>query len=162
MMCHFNFDKIIISVSNDFFFAAINWNYYEQNILHRFWYLPKIIKSLPKGNNLVFRYKAKALTEEELEEMYLLSNIWSLVKAQLYKSMDLKQSLWLKPIIKKVYLEHYTFWPDRFYHRHNVYVGGTQQNMLQVMKALAMSKGMLRFGATIVSNLRHYIYHART
>jgi arsenate reductase len=42
--------------------------------------LPKNHKSLPKGNNLVFRdIKQTALTEEELEEMYLLSNSYEVL-----------------------------------------------------------------------------------
>jgi arsenate reductase len=41
----------------------------------------KIIKSLPKGNDLVFRdIKQDPLTAEELEEMYQLRKLWSLVQ----------------------------------------------------------------------------------
>jgi arsenate reductase len=95
-------------------------------------------KSLPKGNNLVFRdIKQTALTEEELEEMYLLSNMkFCLVKAQLYKSMDLKNKSLTEADYKKVYSGTlYVFKPAGFI-IDNVYIGGNQQNMLQVMKAL--------------------------
>ena len=101
----------------------------------------KIIKSLPKGNNLVFRdIKQTALTGEELEEMYLLSNSYEVLfskKAQLYKSMELKNKSLTEADYKKYILEHYTFLSRPVFIIDNkVYVGGTQQNMLQVMKAL--------------------------
>ncbi|MGO4817306.1 arsenate reductase family protein [Flavobacterium sp. W22_SRS_FP1] len=101
----------------------------------------KIIKSLPKGNNLVFRdIKQTALTEEELDEMYQLSGSYEALfskKAQLYKSMDLKNKSLTEADYKKYILEHYTFLSRPvFVIDNNVYVGGTQQNMLQVMKAL--------------------------
>jgi len=101
----------------------------------------KIIKSLPKGNNLVFRdIKQTPLTEDELEEMYQLSNSYEVLfskKAQLYKSMDLKNKTLTEADYKKYILEHYTFLSRPvFIIDNSVYVGGTQQNMLQVMKAL--------------------------
>jgi arsenate reductase len=89
-------------------------DYYEQNILH-----PscdtcrKIIKSLPKGNDLVFRdIKQDPLTAEELEEMYQLSGSYEALfskKAQLYKSMNLKDKSLTEEDYKKYILEHYTF-----------------------------------------------------
>lgn len=101
----------------------------------------KIIKSLPKGNNLVFRdIKQTALTEEELEEMYQLSGSYEALfskKAVLYKTMDLKNKSLTEADYKKYILEHYTFLSRPvFVIDSKVYVGGTQQNMLQVMKAL--------------------------
>ncbi len=101
----------------------------------------KIIKSLPKGNNLVFRdIKQTALTEEELEEMHQISGSYEALfskKAVLYKTMDLKNKSLTEDDYKKYILEHYTFLSRPvFVIDNNVYVGGTQQNMLQVMKAL--------------------------
>tara|TARA_R110002126_G_scaffold41585_1_gene120770 strand:+ start:386 stop:742 length:357 start_codon:yes stop_codon:yes gene_type:complete len=101
----------------------------------------KIIKTLPKGNNLVFRdIKQNPLTEEELEEMYQLSNSYEALfskKAQLYKSMNLKDQTLTEADYKKYILEHYTFLSRPVFVIDNkVFVGGTQQNMLQVMKAL--------------------------
>jgi arsenate reductase len=59
-------------------------------------------------------------------------------KAQLYKSMNLKDKSLTEEDYKKYILEHYTFFePTCFVINNGVYVGGTQQNMLQVMKALA-------------------------
>jgi arsenate reductase len=102
----------------------------------------KIIKSLPKGNDLVFRdIKQDPLTAEELEEMYQLSGSYEALfskKAQLYKSMNLKDKSLTEEDYKKYILEHYTFLSRPVFVINNgVYVGGTQQNMLQVMKALA-------------------------
>ncbi len=102
----------------------------------------KIIKSLPKGNDLVFRdIKQDPLTTDELEEMYQLSGSYEALfskKAQLYKSMNLKDKPLTEHDYKKYILEHYTFLSRPVFVINNaVYVGGTQQNMLQVMKALA-------------------------
>jgi arsenate reductase len=56
-------------------------------------------------------------------------------KAQLYKSMNLKDKS-LTEEDKKYILEHYTFLSRPVFVINNgVYVGGTQQNMLKVMKA---------------------------
>ncbi|MGO4820166.1 MULTISPECIES: arsenate reductase family protein [unclassified Flavobacterium] len=101
----------------------------------------KIIKTLPKDNNLVFRdIKQTALTAEELEEMYQASGSYEALfskKAQLYKSMNLKDKSLTEDDYKKYLLEHYTFLSRPVFMIDNkVYVGGTQQNMLQVMKAL--------------------------
>ena len=102
----------------------------------------KIIKSLPKGNDLVFRdIKQDPLTAEELEEMHQLSGSYEALfskKAQLYKSLNLKDKSLTEEDYKKYILEHYTFLSRPvFVIENGVYVGGTQQNMLQVMKALA-------------------------
>ncbi|WP_369752788.1 arsenate reductase family protein [Flavobacterium sp. WC2409] len=101
----------------------------------------KIIKTLPKGNNLVFRdIKQNPLTTEELDEMYQLSGSYEALfskKAQLYKSMNLKDQTLTEDDYKKYILEHYTFLSRPvFVIDGKVFVGGTQQNMLQVMKAL--------------------------
>lgn len=102
----------------------------------------KIIKSLPKDNNLVFRdIKQDPITVEELEEMYQLSGSYEALfskKAQLYKSMNLKDKSLTEDDYKKHILEHYTFLSRPvFVIDSKVFVGGTQQNMLRVMKALS-------------------------
>jgi arsenate reductase len=118
-----------------------------QFIMDKIYYLAscdscrKIIKTLPQGNNLVFRdIKQDSITEEELEEMYQLSGSYEALfskKAQLYKSMDLKNKSLTEADYKKFILEHYTFLSRPIFIIDNkVFVGGTQQNMLQVMKAL--------------------------
>ncbi len=101
----------------------------------------KIIKSLPKGNDLVFRdIKQNPITEEELEEMYQLSGSYEALfskKAILYKSMDLKNKALTEVDYKKLILEQYTFLSRPVFVINNgVYIGNSQQNMLRVMKVL--------------------------
>lgn len=73
----------------------------------------KIIKNLPKNNNLIFHdIKQNPIREEELEEMYRLAGSYEVLfskKAQLYKSMDLKNKSLIDADYKKYILEHYTF-----------------------------------------------------
>jgi arsenate reductase len=57
-------------------------------------------------------------------------------KAQLYKSMNLKDKSLTEEDYKK-YILLYFFSRPVFVINNGVYVGGTQQNMLKVMKALA-------------------------
>ena len=101
----------------------------------------KIIKSLPKDHDLVFHdIKQNPITVEELEEMYRLSGSYEALfskKAQLYKSMDLKNKSLTEDDLKKYILEHYTFLSRPvFIINDKIYIGNTQQNILQVMKAL--------------------------
>ena len=101
----------------------------------------KIIKSLPKDHDLVFHdIKQNPITVEELEEMYRLSGSYEALfskKAQLYKSMDLKNKSLTEADYKKYILEHYTFLSRPvFIINEKIYIGNTQQNILQVMKAL--------------------------
>ena len=104
----------------------------------------KIIKSLPKDHNLVFHdIKQDPITEGELEEMRQLSGSYEVLfskKAQLYKSMDLKNKSLSEADFKNYILEHYTFLsrPD-FIIDAKIYIGNSQQNMLQVMKKLVVS-----------------------
>ena len=101
----------------------------------------KIIKSLPTGNDLVFRdIKQDPLTTDELEEMYQLSGSYEALfskKAQLYKSMNLKDKSLTEDDYKKYILEHYTFLSRPvFIIDEKIYIGNTQPVTLQVMKAL--------------------------
>ena len=100
----------------------------------------KIIKSLPKDNNLVFHdIKQDPITEAELEEMHALSGSYEALfskKAQLYKSMGLKDKNLTEADFKKYILEHYTFLSRPvFIIDGGIYIGNTQQNILKVMKA---------------------------
>lgn len=102
----------------------------------------KIIKSLPKEHNLVFHdIKQDPITVEELEQMHQLSGSYEALfskKAQLYKSMDLKNKSSTETDFKKYILEHYTFLSRPvFIINGKIYIGNSQQNMLQVMKALS-------------------------
>ena len=101
----------------------------------------KIIKSFPKDHNLVFRdIKQDSITVNELEEMQQLSGSYEALfskKAQLYKSMDLKNKSLTEADFKKYILEHYTFLSRPvFIIDGKIYIGNSQQNMLQVMKVL--------------------------
>lgn len=102
----------------------------------------KIIKSLPENHNLAFRdIKQNPITVEELEEMYRLSGSYEALfskKAQLYKSMDLKNKSLTEADYKKYILEHYTFISRPVFIINNkIYIGNSQQNMHQVHLVLA-------------------------
>ncbi len=101
----------------------------------------KIIKSLPKDHNLAFHdIKQNPITIEELEQMRELSGSYEALfskKAQLYKSMDLKNKSLTEEDFKKYILEHYTFLSRPvFIINGKIYIGNSQQNMHQVMLAL--------------------------
>lgn len=105
----------------------------------------KIIKSLPKDHNLAFHdIKQDPITAEELEQMYQLSGSYEALfskKAQLYKSMDLKNKSLTEADFKKYILEHYTFLSRPvFIIDGKIYIGNSQQNILQVMKALSSAE----------------------
>lgn len=119
-----------------------------RTIMNKIYYLAscdtcrKIIKSLPKDHNLVFHdIKQDPITLEELKEMHRLSGSYEALfskKAQLYKSMDLKNKSLTEDDFKKYILEHYTFLSRPvFIIDGKIYIGNSQQNMLQVMKALS-------------------------
>ena len=100
----------------------------------------KIIKSLTKGINLAYHdIKQDPITVSELEKMRELSGSYEALfskKAQLYKSMDLKNKVLTEDDYKKYILEHYTFLSRPvFIIKDKIYIGNTQQNMLQVYKA---------------------------
>jgi arsenate reductase len=102
----------------------------------------KIIKSLPKDHNLKFHdIKQDPITVSELEQMRELSGSYEALfskKAQLYKSMDLKNKSLTEDDYKKYILEHYTFLSRPvFIIKGKIYIGNTQQNMHQVMLAFA-------------------------
>ena len=101
----------------------------------------KIIKSLPTSVNLVYHdIKQDPITVDELEYMHSLSGSYEALfskKAQLYKSMDLKNKALTEDDYKKYILEHYTFISRPvFIIQDKIYIGNTQQNIVQVMKAL--------------------------
>lgn len=101
----------------------------------------KIIKSLPKNSSLVFRdIKQNALTESEIDTMFTLSGSYEKLfskKAQLYKSMGLKDKNLSEDDYKRYLLEHYTFLARPvFLISNQIFVGSSQQNILQVEKAI--------------------------
>ena len=99
----------------------------------------KIIKSLPKDYDLVYHdIKQDPISVEELEKMHDLAGSYEALfskKAQLYKSMDLKNKSLTEADFKKYILEHYTFLSRPvFIINEKIYIGNTQQNILQLMK----------------------------
>ena len=102
----------------------------------------KIIKSLPKDLSLVYHdIKQNPITTAQLEEMKALAGSYEALfskKAQLYKTMDLKNKSLTEADYKKYLLEHYTFLSRPvFIIEDQIYIGNTQQNILLVTKALA-------------------------
>lgn len=101
----------------------------------------KIIKGLPENHNLKFHdIRQNPITEAELEEMYQLAGSYESLfskKAQLYKSLKLKDQNLTEADFKKYLLEHYTFLSRPvFIINGKIYIGNSQQNILEVHKAL--------------------------
>ena len=102
----------------------------------------KIIKSLPNSDRLEFHdIRQNPITVKELEEMYSLSRSYEALfskKAQLYKSMDLKNKSLTEADFKKYILEHYTFLSRPvFIIDDKIYIGNGQKNIIEVIKALS-------------------------
>ncbi|MBA9073241.1 arsenate reductase [Flavobacterium gossypii] len=102
----------------------------------------KIIKSLPNTDKLEFHdIRQNPITAAELDEMYKLSGSYEALfskKAQLYKSLDLKNKNLKELDFKKYLLEHYTFLSRPvFIIDGKIYIGNSQKNILEVAKALS-------------------------
>ncbi len=102
----------------------------------------KIIKSLPNTDRLVFQdIRQDPITPEQLEEMHQLSGSYEALfskKAQLYKSMDLKNKNLTEADFKKHLLEHYTFLSRPvFIIDGKIYIGNSQKNIIEVTKVLS-------------------------
>ena len=101
----------------------------------------KIIKSLPNADRLTFiDIRQNPLSEADVEEMHQLSGSYEALfskKAQLYKSMDLKNKNLTEADYKKHLLEHYTFLSRPvFIIDGKIYIGNSQKNILEVIKVL--------------------------
>lgn len=102
----------------------------------------KIIKSLPNTDRLTFHdIRQNPITVQELEVMYQLSGSYEALfskKAQLYKSMDLKNKSLTEADFKKLLLEHYTFLSRPvFIIEKQIYIGNSQKNIIEVIKVLS-------------------------
>jgi len=102
----------------------------------------KIIKSLPNADRLEFHdIRQNPITEKELEEMYQLSGSYEALfskKAQLNKSLDLKNKTLTEADFKKYLLEHYTFLSRPVFIIDNqIYIGNSQKNIIEVIKVLS-------------------------
>ncbi|AWI24950.1 arsenate reductase family protein [Flavobacterium pallidum] len=101
----------------------------------------KIIKMLPE-NDLVYQdIRQDPVSERQLEEMYSLSGSYEALfsrKAQLYKSMGLKDKNLTEADYKRYILEHYTFLSRPvFIIGNKIYIGNSQKNIAEVIKALS-------------------------
>jgi len=99
----------------------------------------KIIKALPKNNNLVFHdIKQNPISNVELEEMRRLSGSYEALfskKAILYKTLKLKDKSLTEDDYKIYILEHYTFLSRPvFIIDDKIYIGNSQKNIIEVMK----------------------------
>ena len=101
----------------------------------------KIIKNLPKSAELEFQdIRQNPITPEQLEELYQLAGSYEALfskKAQLYKSMDLKNKNLTEPDYKKYLLEHYTFLSRPvLIVKGKDYIGNSQPNIHALTQAL--------------------------
>ena len=101
----------------------------------------KIIKSLPNSDKLTFiDIRQNPISESDLEEMYQLSGSYEALfskKAQLYKSLGLKDKNLTEADFKKYLLEHYTILSRPVILFNNeIFIGNTQPNVLKLTKAL--------------------------
>jgi arsenate reductase len=102
----------------------------------------KIIKSLPSTDKLAFQdIRQNPISEQQLEEMQQLSKSYEALfskKAQLYKSMDLKNKKLTEADFKKYLLEHYTFLSRPvFIIDGKIYIGNSQKNINDVIAVLS-------------------------
>ena len=97
---------------------------------------------MPNPDKLEFHdIRQNPITAKELEEMHSLSGNYEALfskKAQLYKSMDLKNKSLTEADFKKYILEHYTFLSRPvFIIDDKIYIGNGQKNIIEVIKALS-------------------------
>ena len=102
----------------------------------------KIIKSLPKNEGLVFHdIKQNPITVEELEDMKRLSGTYEALfsrKAQLYKSLDLRNKSLTENDFRDYILQHYTFLSRPvFIINDKIYIGNNSKVIQEVQKALS-------------------------
>ncbi len=102
----------------------------------------KIIKSLPNSEKLTFiDIRQNPISESDLEEMYQLSGSYEALfskKAQLYKSLGLKDKNLTEADFKKYLLEHYTFLSRPvFIIDGKIYIGNNQKNIQEVITVLS-------------------------
>ena len=101
----------------------------------------KIIKSLPENNLVLHDIKQNPISESELENLRKLSGSYESLfsrKAQLYKSLNLKDQSLGESDYKRLILEHYTFVSRPvFVIDDKIYIGNSQKNVESVIKALS-------------------------
>jgi arsenate reductase len=101
----------------------------------------KIIKSLPNPDRLSFiDIRQNPLSEKEVDELKQLAGSYHALfsrKAQLYKSLGLKDKTLTEADYKKYLLEHYTFLSRPvFVIDGKIYIGNSQKNINDVIAIL--------------------------
>ena len=101
----------------------------------------KIIKSLPNPDKLEFHdIRQNPLTETEIDHMIKLAGSYEALfsrKAQLYKSLGLKDQKLTETDYKKYLLEHYTFLSRPvFIIGGKIYIGNSQKKVNEVISVL--------------------------
>ena len=120
----------------------------KNNKMNKIYYLAscdtcrKIIKSLPNNDKLTFiDIRQNPISESDLEEMYQLSGSYEALfskKAQLYKSLGLKDKNLTEADFKKYLLEHYTFLSRPvFIIDGKIYIGNSPKNIHEVITVLS-------------------------
>lgn len=102
----------------------------------------KIIKSLPKNDALIFRdIKQNQITAEELDNMKKLAGSYEALfsrKAQLYKSLELKNKELSEEDYRGYILHHYTFLSRPvFIIDNSIFIGNNPKVIQEVQKALS-------------------------
>jgi arsenate reductase len=97
---------------------------------------------LPNSDKLtLIDIRQNPISESDLEEMYQLTGSYEALfskKAQLYKSLGLKDKNLTEPDLKKYLLEHYTFLSRPvFIIEGEIYIGNSPKNIENVNKILA-------------------------
>ncbi len=100
----------------------------------------KILKSLPANNLEVHDIKQNPITSAELEKMHSLAGSYEALfskRAQLYKSLGLKDKKLTESDFKKYILEHYTFLSRPvFIINDTIYIGNSAKNIEHVITIL--------------------------
>jgi arsenate reductase len=102
----------------------------------------KIIKTLPKNIELDFQdIRENPINEESLAKMYALTGSYEALfskRAQLYKSLGLKDKKLTEVDFKKYLLEHYTFLSRPvFLIENKIYIGNNQKVINEVISVLS-------------------------
>ncbi|MEQ3662177.1 MAG: ArsC/Spx/MgsR family protein [Flavobacterium sp.] len=116
--------------------------------MNTIYYLPscdtcrKIIKMLPKSIELDFQdIRENPINEESLAKMYALTGSYEALfskRAQLYKSLGLKDKNLTEVDFKKYLLEHYTFLSRPVFIINNqIYIGNSQKVINEVISVLS-------------------------
>lgn len=100
----------------------------------------KILKSLPTNNLVIRDIKKQPIMLSELEKMHSLAGSYEALfskKAQLYKSLGLKDKKLSEVDMKNYILEHYTFLSRPvFIIENEIYIGNSAKNIEKVISIL--------------------------